>query len=442
MRSNRPKVLHALAGRPLLAHVVECAQALDAAQICVVHGNGGDAVREAFAQAPVDWVEQNPQRGTGHAVQQAIPVVDKNNTVLVMYGDVPLIRPDTLRRLLAAADSHGLAILTVEAEAPEGYGRIVRNSDGQVLAIVEERDADAEQRGIREINTGILACPAKDLFPWLDKLECNNAQDEYYLTDIVSLAVADGRNVVAVAVVSETEVMGINDKAQLAEAERAYQKRMALELMQQGVGIADPARIDIRGVLVCGTDVFIDINTLFEGAVELGDGVCIGANAVVRNTRIDAGTQVHENCVLDGAVIGQNCSIGPYARLRPETALKQGARVGNFVEIKKSTIGIGSKVNHLTYIGDAEIGANVNVGAGTITCNYDGANKHRTVIGDGAFIGSGVELVAPVEVGAGATIGAGSSISKSVPAGELVVERSKQIVIKGWKRPVKKTEKK
>jgi bifunctional UDP-N-acetylglucosamine pyrophosphorylase/glucosamine-1-phosphate N-acetyltransferase len=441
MRSNRPKVLHALAGRPLLAHVIECAQDLDAAQICVVHGSGSEAIRDAFAQVPIDWAEQNPQLGTGHAVQQALPVVDQGNTVLVMYGDVPLIRPETLRRLLTAAESDTLAILTVEAEAPEGYGRIVRNAEGRVEAIVEERDANAGQRAIREINTGLLACPAKQLFPWLDRLKRDNAQGEYYLTDIISLARADGRNVEAVVAESEAEVMGINDKAQLAEAERAYQNRMALQLMQQGVGIGDPARIDIRGSLVCGTDVFIDINAVFEGAVELGDGVSIGPNAVIRNSRIAAGTQVHENCVLDGATIGESCSIGPFARLRPETDLSQDARVGNFVEIKKSTIGAGSKVNHLTYVGDADIGANVNIGAGTITCNYDGANKHRTVIGDGAFIGSGVELVAPVEVGAGATIGAGSSISRSVPAGELVVERSKQTVIKGWKRPIKKPDK-
>jgi bifunctional UDP-N-acetylglucosamine pyrophosphorylase/glucosamine-1-phosphate N-acetyltransferase len=438
MRSDIPKVLQPLAGRPLLQHVVDTARTLDAEEIFVVHGSGGERVREAFAGADVKWVEQEPQLGTGHAVQQAAPALDKGNLVLVLYGDVPLVSPGTLRRLVDAAGQDRLAILTVNADAPDGYGRILRAPDGSVRAIVEHGDASTAHREISEINTGLLACPAKHLSGWLDRLEKDNAQGEYYLTDIVSMAVADGQPVDAVVAESETEVMGINDKVQLAEAERAHQKKVAHELMRDGVGIADPARIDVRGSLVCGRDVYIDINTVFEGSVELGDGVRIGPNAVVRDSTIAAGSQVHENCVIDGAAVGENCSIGPFARLRPEAILNEGARVGNFVEVKKSTIGEGSKVNHLTYIGDATIGKSVNVGAGTITCNYDGANKHQTVLGDDVFIGSGVELVAPVEIGAGATIGAGSTISKSVPAGELALERSKQTVVRGWKRPRKK----
>lgn len=441
MRSDRPKVLHPLAGRPILAHVIDSAENLGADQICVVYGHGGNLVQAAFADKDVTWVEQKPQRGTGHAAQQALPGIKSGNIVLVLPGDVPLVNSATLERLLNKAGDDRLTVLTVELDDPSGYGRIIRNADGQIQAIVEEKDASPEQRAIREVNTGLLACPVNQLSAWLEKLQTNNVQGEYYLTDIVSLAVDDGLRVETVAAKSETEVMGINDKIQLAQAERAYQKRLANELMVRGVGILDPARIDIRGSLVCGKDVILDINTVFEGVVELGDGVKIGPNSVIRNTRIASGTQVYENCVLDGATVGENCEIGPFARFRPEANLKENVRVGNFVEIKKSTIGAGSKLNHLTYMGDAIIGTDVNVGAGTIACNYDGAYKHQTLIGDKVFIGSGVELVAPVEIGSGATIGAGSTISKSAPPGELSLERAKQVVIRGWKRPRKTKDK-
>jgi len=438
MRSDLPKVLHPLAGQPLLAHVIDTAEDLQASEIRVVHGYGGKRVRATFPDRAITWIEQQPQRGTGHAVQQALPGVAPENIVLVLYGDVPLVESATLRKLLAVAGEDNLAILTVEVQDPTGYGRIIRSVDGGVEAIVEHRDADDAQRVIGEINTGLLACRAKLLAPWLEQLQPNNSQDEFYLTDIVMLAVADGFSVTAVPAISETEVMGINDKVQLSKAERAYQQRIAQDLMTQGVGIADPARIDVRGTLVCGTDVYLDVNTVFEGSVEVGDRVTIEPNVIIRNTRIGAGSKIYANSFLDGADVGKNCEVGPFARLRPEADLEEGSRVGNFVEIKKSTVGRRSKVNHLTYIGDATIGADVNVGAGTITCNYDGANKHRTIIGDGAFIGSGVELVAPVEIGAGATVGAGSTISKAVPAGELALERSKQVIIRGWKRPEKK----
>jgi bifunctional UDP-N-acetylglucosamine pyrophosphorylase/glucosamine-1-phosphate N-acetyltransferase len=437
MRSDRPKVLQPLAGRPMLAHVIDAAEDLGAAQVSVVYGHGGELVREAFPDRKVTWVEQQPQRGTGHAVQQAVPGLNSNNLALVLYGDVPLITCETLRNLVDGAGETQLALLTAELEEPSGYGRIIRNTDGQVQAIVEHKDASDQQREIREINTGLLACPVEKLTGWLDRIKPNNTQDEYYLTDIVSLAVEDGFHVNAVIANSESEVMGINDKIQLAQAERAYQTRQANRLMESGVSLADPARIDIRGSLVCGKDVEIDINTIFDGNVVLGDGVQIGANSVIRNTRIESGTQVYENCILDNATVGKNCEVGPFARLRPETVLDEKAHIGNFVEIKKSNVGAGSKVNHLTYVGDAIIGTAVNVGAGTNTCNYDGANKHQTLIGDGAFIGSGVELVAPVEIGPGATIGAGSTISKPVPPGELTLERARQVVIPGWKRPKK-----
>jgi bifunctional UDP-N-acetylglucosamine pyrophosphorylase/glucosamine-1-phosphate N-acetyltransferase len=439
MCSDRPKVLQSLAGRPMLAHVIDLAESIGADQVCVVYGHGGEQVQQAFANRDVRWAEQKPQRGTGHAVAQAVPAIDPGHIVVVLSGDVPLVTAATLQRLLDSAGPDRLTILTVESDDPRGYGRIIRSTDGQVRAIVEEKDASPEQRAIREVNTGLLACPVGQLSGWLAKLQPNNVQDEYYLTDIVSLAVEDGFRVEAVVADSEFEVMGINDKIQLAEAERAYQRKLANELMASGVGIMDPARIDIRGSLVCGKDVILDINTVFEGDVELGDGVRIGPNSVVRNTQIASGTRINENCVLEGATIGENCEIGPFARFRPEANLKDNVRVGNFVEIKKSTIGTGSKLNHLTYMGDAIIGADVNVGAGTIACNYDGAYKHQTVIGDGVFIGSGVELVAPLEIGPGATIGAGSTISKSAPPGQLSLERAKQVVIPGWKRPRKKT---
>ena len=438
MRSKLPKVLQSLAGRPLLAHVLDTAEALKPEQIVVVYGYGGEQVREYFADRELNWIEQMQQFGTGHAVQQAIPSVDANHTVVIMSGDVPLVRLETVRNLASAAGDQNLALLTVDAEDAAGYGRIVRGGAGEVLAIVEEPDATVDQRKIKEINTGLLACPARLLGPWLDALKAKNVQGEYYLTDIVSSAVAAGVGVNAVSVKSETEVMGINDKLQLAQAERACQARIADELMLNGVTLADPQRIDVRGQLKCDSDVFIDANVWFEGTVKLGHGVIVGPNCVIRDTTVAASTTIHANSLLDSASVGKNCSVGPYARLRPGTEMAEQSRVGNFVEVKKSTIGKGSKINHLSYIGDTDIGADVNVGAGTITCNYDGVNKQRTVIGDNAFIGSGVELVAPVEIGAGATIGAGSTISKDAPANKLTIERAQQATAPSWQRPTKK----
>jgi len=438
MRSELPKVLQPLAGRPLLEHVLDTSETLQPEQIIVVYGHGGEQVREHFADRQLSWVEQAPQLGTGHAVQQAMPSVDAAHTVIVMSGDVPLVRPETVRSLASAAGNQNLAVLTVDAEDAAGYGRIVRGGAGEVLAIVEERDATDDQRKITEINTGLLACPARLLGPWLETLKAENEQGEYYLTDVAASAAADGVRVNAVSAESETEVMGINDKLQLAQAERAYQARIANELMLNGVTLVDPQRIDVRGQLECDTDVFIDMNVLLEGNVKLGHAVTIGPNCVIRDSTIADGTTIHANSLLDSAVVGKNCSVGPYARLRPGAEMAEESRVGNFVEVKKSTIGKGSKVNHLSYIGDSEIGADVNVGAGTITCNYDGANKQRTIIGDDAFIGSGVELVAPVEIGAGATIGAGSTVSKDAPANQLTIERARQTAVPNWRRPVKK----
>ncbi len=437
MKSALPKVLQPLAGKPLLGHVVGVAKQLEPAGIVVVHGDGGAQVRAAMADYTLNWAQQAEQLGTGHAVKQALPQIDPKHRVLILCGDVPLIQPKTLEALIAAAGDSSLAVLTAQVADPTGYGRIIRDAHDRVRAIVEEKDASPEQRAVTEINTGLIACPAHSLGIWLEQLKANNAQGEYYLTDIIGLAVDEGTNVEAVLAESEVEVMGINDKLQLAEAERAFQLANARSLMKQGVTLADPDRIDVRGELICGKDVYIDVNAIFEGRVELGDNVRIESNTVIRDSVIGAGTRIHPNCVIEEAMIAANCQIGPYARLRPGVELSEEVKLGNFVELKKSIVGSGSKVNHLSYIGDTTIGTDVNVGAGTITCNYDGANKHRTIIGDGAFIGSGVQLVAPVEVGAEATIGAGSTISKSTPAGELTVERSKQTVVRGWKRPTK-----
>jgi len=436
MRSKLPKVLQSLAGRPLLEHVIATAESLEPKKICVVYGHGGETVLEHFEGRAIEWVLQEPQLGTGHAVQQAVPHLSDDEVVVIIYGDVPLVESDTIKKLAQAA-TDGPAILTVIEEDPSGYGRIVRDPVGAVSAIVEHKDADDEQLRIKEVNTGLLACPVKQLKPWLDALKSDNVQGEYYLTDVVASAVADGISVTAVVGDSATEVMGINDKAQLAVAERAFQLRAANALLTAGVTLVDPARIDIRGTLICGSDVSIDVNSIFSGNITLGDNVTIGPNCVITNTTIAAGTTINANCVLEDAVVGERCDVGPFARLRPGAEMKQQARVGNFVEIKKTTLGVGSKANHLTYLGDALIGDNVNVGCGTITCNYDGANKYQTIIGDNAFIGSGVELVAPVNIGEGATIGAGSTIGKDAPAGALTLQRSKQTTIKGWKRPTK-----
>lgn len=437
MRSALPKVLQPLAGRALLAHVLDCAAALGADDVCVVYGHGGETVPAAFPDNALRWALQAEQLGTGHAVRQAIPGVPDKNRVLILFGDVPLLTAETCRRLVDTTPADDVAVLTVDMEDPTGYGRIIRESGG-VSCIVEEKDAGPEEKLVREINTGVMVAPGHRLRGWLDALGNDNAQGEYYLTDVIAMAVNDGVSVHGVKADSWTEVMGINDKKQLAEAERALQARLVDALMEAGVGFADPARVDIRGTLKCGQDVFIDVNAVFEGDVELGDGTKIESNNLVRDSRLGAGTLLHSNCHVEGATTGANCEIGPFARLRPGAELANNVKIGNFVEVKKSTIADGSKVNHLTYIGDAEIGKGVNVGAGTITCNYDGANKFKTIIGDGAFIGSGVELVAPVSVGADATIGAGSTITKPVPEGQLVLERAKQLTVRGWKKPTKK----
>jgi bifunctional UDP-N-acetylglucosamine pyrophosphorylase/glucosamine-1-phosphate N-acetyltransferase len=434
MRSEAPKVIHPLAGRPMLAHVLERAKELAPAAIHVVYGHGGERVRAMFADAGLQWWLQAEQLGTGHAVGQAMPGIPDDHTVLVLCGDVPLVRSASLRRLLEAGP--GIAVMTAKVPDPKGYGRIVRH-DGKVVAIVEERDATREQAAIAEVNTGLMTLPAAHLRRWLAALRNDNAQGEYYLTDVISMAFAEGVDVLGVQIDDPDEVLGINDKIQLAQAERSFQRAAACELMRKGVTVADPERLDIRGQVVVGTDVFIDVGVVLCGEVHLDDRTRIGPNCVITDSRLGADTIVHANSVLEGATTEAGCEIGPFARLRPAAELAVGAKVGNFVEIKKSRVGAGSKVNHLSYIGDATIGADVNVGAGTITCNYDGARKHSTTIGDNAFVGSGVMLVAPVEIGAGATIGAGSTITKDAPAGTLSVARARQTAVAGWQRPTK-----
>lgn len=437
MHSALPKVLQPLAGSPLLQHVVECSRELGADDICVVYGHGGEQVRARIGGDEIRWALQAEQLGTGHAVQQAMPDTPDDNRVLILFGDVPLLRSQTLQKLVDACASNEVGVLTVEMDDPHGYGRIVRER-GEVVRNVEERDASSAEKAITEINTGVMCAPAMELKGWLGKLGNDNSQGEYYLTDVLGMAVDDGVVVRGVKADNQAEVMGINDKKQLAEAERALQARLVEKLQAQGVTFADPARVDIRGELSCGQDVFIDVNSIFEGKVSLGDNTKVESNNLLRESSIGAGTVIHSNCHIEGATTGDDCEIGPFARLRPGAALANNVKIGNFVEVKKSTIADGSKVNHLTYIGDAVIGTGVNIGAGTITCNYDGANKHQTIIGDNVFIGSGVELVAPVEIGKGATIGAGSTISKAAPAGELTLERAKQVSIPAWKRPVKR----
>lgn len=437
MNSNLPKVLQPLAGEPLLAHVLHAARALQAADIHVVYGHGGEQVRAAFATHPINWALQAAQLGTGHALAQAMPAIGDEQTVLVLYGDVPLTQPQTLQPLLDAAAQGALGLLSVALADPTGYGRIVRNAAGKVVRIVEHKDANTKERAINEANTGLLAANAGHLRRWLAQLKNDNAQGEYYLTDIVTMAVRDGVNVEAVLAPDEAEVLGVNDKIQLAEVEAHLRARRARELMQQGATIVDPARIDIRGKVTVGKDVFIDVNVVLVGDVHLADNVRIGPNCYIQDSRIGADTEVFCNCVLDHAVVGPNCNIGPFARLRPEAELADHVHIGNFVEVKKSQIGSGSKANHLTYIGDATVGARVNIGAGTVTVNYDGANKWRTEIGDDAFVGSGSMLVAPVKIGAGANTGAGSTITRDAPEGKLTLGRARQVTLEGWKRPVK-----
>ncbi len=438
MHSDKPKVLHELGGRPMLAHVIATAQRLQSSHIHVVYGHGGEHVQDQLGHLGVDWIEQPEQLGTGHAVQQAMPAVAQDSIALVLYGDVPLIRKETLDNLIKTVDDQHMGVLTTILSEPDGYGRIVRNAQDQVLRIVEHKDASEQDRAINEINTGILAVQAKQLHQWLDRLQNDNAQGEYYLTDIIEMAVDDGVTVVATVTDDEIEVTGINDKIQLQMMERSYQMRQAQELMRKGVTLADASRFDLRGSCEAGKDVRIDVNVVMEGRVELGDRVSIGPNVVLKNVAIGDDVQVFANSVLEDAKIGAGSRIGPFARVRPETVLSENTHIGNFVEIKKSTIGAGSKINHLSYIGDAEIGKQVNIGAGTITCNYDGAYKYKTIIGDNAFIGSDSQLVAPVTIGKGATIGAGSTISRDTPEGELTLSRSKQQTIKNWQRPQKK----
>ncbi len=438
MKSDLPKVLQPLAGRPLLCHVIECAQSLDASAIHVVYGYGGELVREILDDDPVHCVLQAEQLGTGHAVLQAIPSIPDGHLVLVLYGDVPLIRRETLEKLVAQADDKAIAVLSVMLDDPTGYGRIVRDASGSVVRIVEQKDANHKELAIKEVNTGLMAVPAVHLRRWLGALRNDNAQREYYLTDVVVAAVKENLKVRAVIASTVAEVLGINDKIQLAEVETAHRRQKANELMLAGVTVADPARLDVRGSVQTGSDVYLDVNVVLVGNVKLGNRVRIGPNCYIRDAEIGDDTEVHPNCVIDRAVVGPGCHIGPFARLRPETTLHRDVHIGNFVEVKKSEIGAGSKANHLTYLGDAIVGEKVNIGAGTITCNYDGANKSVTVIGNGAFIGSGSMLVAPVKVGVNATIGAGSTITRPAPDNQLTLERGKQVTVEGWKRPVKK----
>ncbi len=438
MKSALPKVLHRVAGRPMLGHVIDRATELNAQRIHVVIGHGAEKVRETFPDTALNWVMQTEQLGTGHAVAQALPDLDSAATVLVLYGDVPLTRTDTLDHLVDLVDDGHMALLTVHMDDPGGYGRIVRNTHGDIIRIVEQKDASAEHLEIHEVNTGILAVQAARLQEWLPRLSNQNAQGEYYLTDIIAMAAETGTRVRSAHPDHVYEVQGANDRQQLAELERWYQKRATAQLMREGAALIDPARVDIRGTVEVGEDVEIDVNVILEGRVILGAGARIGAQCTIRDSVIGAGSQVLENCVIDNARLGEQCSVGPFARLRPGTELEAGARIGNFVETKNARLGPASKVNHLTYVGDAQIGARSNIGAGTITCNYDGANKHQTQIGDDAFIGSNSSLVAPVKIGDGATVGAGSVIAKDVTAGALAVARGRQKELANWKRPGKK----
>jgi bifunctional UDP-N-acetylglucosamine pyrophosphorylase/glucosamine-1-phosphate N-acetyltransferase len=436
MQSDLPKVLHPLAGKPLLSHVISTARQLNPSRVCVVYGHGGDMVPSRLAAEDLRFVLQAPQLGTGHAVMQATDVLNDDVPTLVLYGDVPLTAAQTLQALVDKAGREKLAVLTVDLEDPTGYGRIVR-SENRIVRIVEQKDASPSELAIQEVNTGILVAPTRALKSWLGKLSNNNAQKEYYLTDIIALAVQDGIPVESAQPVHVWETLGVNSKVQLAELERIYQRNIAHALLEQGVTLADPDRIDVRGTLHCGRDVSIDVGCVFEGEVTLADGVTIGANCVIRDAAIDRSVTIKAFSHIEGATIGINAQIGPYARLRPGTVLGADVHVGNFVEIKNSQFDAHSKANHLAYVGDASVGARVNIGAGTITCNYDGANKHRTVIEDDAFIGSDTQLVAPVTVGKGATLGAGTTLTKDAPPNSLTVSRAKQISIAGWQRPVK-----
>ncbi|WP_433692605.1 bifunctional UDP-N-acetylglucosamine diphosphorylase/glucosamine-1-phosphate N-acetyltransferase GlmU [Herbaspirillum seropedicae] len=436
MQSSLPKVLHPLAGKPLLGHVIDTARALAPSRLCVIYGHGGDAVPQAFADRDLAFARQEPQLGTGHAVMQALPHLEDGAATLVLYGDVPLTTAASLQRLLAAAGQDKLGVLTVTLDDPTGYGRIVREN-GKITRIVEQKDASPAERAITEVNTGIIVAPTTRLRDWLAKLSNDNAQGEYYLTDVIAAAVADGVDVVSAQPDDVAETLGVNSKVQLAELERVHQRNIATALLEAGVTLADPARIDVRGTLDCGRDVSIDVNCVFEGCVSIGEGASIGPHCVIRNASIAAGASIKAFTHIEDAVVGAGAQVGPYARLRPGTELADEVHIGNFVEVKNSVIGLGSKANHLAYVGDADVGSKVNIGAGVITCNYDGANKFRTTIEDEAFIGSDSQLVAPVVVGKGATLGAGTTLTKDAPAGQLTISRAKQLSLPGWQRPVK-----
>lgn len=437
MYSDLPKVLHPIAGKPMVKHVIDTAKQLSAKQIHLIYGHGGDLLQQRLSAEPVNWVLQAGQLGTGHAMQQAAPFFADDENILMLYGDAPLITATTLEKLIAAKPENGIALLTVVLDNPTGYGRIIREN-GSVVAIVEQKDANPEQLKIQEINTGVMVASGASFKKWLSQLDNNNAQGEYYITDVIAMANRDGYKVEAVQATNLMEVEGANNRLQLAALERYYQKIQAKKLLLAGVTIIDPARFDLRGTVTHGKDVVIDVNVILEGSIQLGNNVKIGAGSVLKNVVLGDNVEIKPYSVLEDSVIGESADVGPFARLRPGTELAAKAHVGNFVEIKKSTIGEGSKVGHLTYIGDSEIGANVNIGAGTITCNYDGANKFKTIIGDNVFVGSDTQLVAPVTVASGATIGAGSTITKDVAADELVITRVPQRHIQGWQRPTKK----
>jgi bifunctional UDP-N-acetylglucosamine pyrophosphorylase/glucosamine-1-phosphate N-acetyltransferase len=437
MRSPLPKVLHKVADKTLLEHVIIAAQQLSPSNIHVVVGHGAEQVKAELAAHSLNWVDQQEQLGTGHAVLQALPAVQPDSTVLILYGDVPLIDYSSLQELVAATGNGSPALLTAKVAMPQGYGRVIRDVSGAVLGVVEDKDANPEERLVDEINTGVMAASTRDLAHYLPLVGNQNTQGEYYLPDILGLAVAEGRVVGAVLAGSEMDILGVNDRLQLSAVEREYQRRQAHNLLRQGVSVADPERLDIRGSLVCGDNVSIDINVIFEGEVELGDGACIGPNCVLRNVTVGAGAAIHAMSHLEDAIVGDHCSVGPFARLRVGTTLATGSRIGNFVETKKASIGARSKISHLSYIGDSSLGADVNIGAGTITCNYDGVNKHQTILGDGVFVGSNSTLVAPLEIGDQGFVAAGSTITKPVATEQLAVGRGKQRNIKGWSRPNK-----
>jgi len=439
MRSALPKVMHEIAAKPLLKHVYDTSRKIPNNSVFIIYGHGGELVKSRLSDMEATWIEQKQQLGTGHAVQQAEQYIEDDDKVLILYGDVPLLKKETIEGLLKNVSEQSLALLTVDLENPMGYGRIVRDDSGKVIKIVEQKDADPTELAITEGNTGILAAMGKQLKNWLSRLESNNAQNEFYLTDVIEMAVNDGLEIITTHPECEDEVLGINNRMQLAHLERVYQKGQANQLMEHGITLRDPDRIDVRGEFKqLGTDITVDVNVIFEGKNSIGSNVTIGANCIIKDAVIQDNVEILPNSIIDNAEVGEGSRIGPFARLRPQAQLSDHVHIGNFVEIKKAKIGSGSKVNHLSYIGDAEIGSKVNIGAGTITCNYDGVNKFKTIIGDNAFIGSDTQLIAPVTVGDGATIGAGSTITKDTPENQLTLSRAKQISVNSWQRPVKK----